>query len=101
MLSRTDAVEAARPFLRQAFAYESAYTIVLQPELSEEHPIAWLVRFDSQEHLDTGDILRAPMTRVVIVPKDGSPVHFPPTHLPVDEYLRQLVSGEWPPTKDQ
>ncbi|MFD5034720.1 YrhB domain-containing protein [Streptomyces sp. NPDC058405] len=98
MLSRNDAVEAARPFLTQVFAYEP-YTIVLQPELSVEYPTAWAIRFDSQEHLDTGDMLRAPFTRVVIVPKDGSAPHFAPSNLSVNQYNDYLARGDWPPAK--
>jgi len=64
----------------------------MQPELSQEHPAAWVIRFDSQEHLDTGNPALAPFTRVVIVPKDGSAPDFPPTHLPVHEYLAQLAT---------
>ncbi|MFC5805759.1 YrhB domain-containing protein [Streptomyces formicae] len=98
MLSQKEAFEAARAFLTQALA-DRPYTIVLQPELSQEHPIAWLVRFDSREHLDTGDVTKAPFTRVVVVPKDGSAVHFPPSRLPVADYLDLLMRGEWPPKK--
>ncbi|MEU0369421.1 YrhB domain-containing protein [Streptomyces sp. NPDC006283] len=98
MLTQDDALAAARTYLAEVLA-DRPYTIVLLSELSQEHPIAWLIRFDSQEHLSTGDPTKAPFTRVVVVPKDGSPVHFPPSHLPVAEYLELLVRGEWPPHK--
>ncbi|MFI1942216.1 YrhB domain-containing protein [Streptomyces purpureus] len=98
MISQNDAFDAARTFLAGTEASRT-YTIVLQPELSTEHPIAWLVRFDSQEHLDTGDFTKAPFTRLVVVPKNGSAAHFPPSHLPVAEYLDRVARGEWPPNK--
>lgn len=98
MLTQNDAFAAARTFLADIPSL-GQFTLVVQPELSQEHPIAWLVRFDSQEHLDTGELAQAPFTRVVVVPKDGSGVHFPPTHLPVAEYLDLVMRGEWPPSR--
>src|SRR5206468_9721216 len=68
-------VEAARVHLREIYG-DGPPTIVMQPELSVEHDMAWAVRFDSQEHLDTGDITQAPMVRMVVVFKDGSFVGF-------------------------
>ncbi|MGW1885236.1 YrhB domain-containing protein [Streptomyces sp. NPDC001970] len=100
MLSKNDAVEAGRAFLAEAYADEP-WAIVVQPELSQEHPIARQVRFDSKEHLDAGEFGEAPFTRVVVVlvPKDGSPVNFPPSHIPVADHLDLPMRGEWPPNK--
>ncbi|UUN29518.1 toxin glutamine deamidase domain-containing protein [Streptomyces sp. FIT100] len=94
MLSQNKAVEAARAFLAQV-PFDRPYTIVMQPELTVEHPVAWAVRFDSQEHLDTGDPGQAPFTRVLLVPKDGTAPHFPPSHLRVEEYLAYVRHGGW------
>ncbi|WP_410536819.1 YrhB domain-containing protein [Streptomyces sp. KL2] len=90
MLSRDEAIGSARRFLDEAFP-EGEFTIVVQPELTQEHPVAWAVRFDSQEHIDTGNMALAPFVRVVVVPKDGSGPHFPPTHQPLGEYLGELA----------
>ncbi|MGW7519820.1 YrhB domain-containing protein [Streptomyces sp. NPDC054796] len=91
MLSHEDALAEARAFLGRTMA-DGQYTIVLQPELTKEHAVAWAIRFDSQEHLDTGDMTRAPFTRVVIVPKDGAePPYFPPSHLSVAELNERLA----------
>ncbi|MFD0374848.1 YrhB domain-containing protein [Streptomyces sp. NPDC127112] len=91
---------SAQHFLEEAFAgVRKELTIVLQPDLSFEHKFAWCVRFDSQEHLDTGNLALAPFTRVVVVPKNGDAPHFPPTHLPVAAYLDRLAAGDWPPTQ--
>src|ERR1044072_9247014 len=68
------------------------FTSVMQPELSQEYPVAWAIRFTSQEYLDTGNMALAPFTRVVIVPKNGSAPHFPPSHLPVEQYIAQLAT---------
>ncbi|WP_351223684.1 hypothetical protein [Streptomyces sp. NPDC002133] len=96
---KNDAVEAARAFLAEPYTDEP-WTIVVQPEPSQEHPIARQVRFDSKEHLVAGEFGKAPFTRVVVLmPKDGSPVHFPPSHIPVADRLDLPTRGEWPPDK--
>ncbi|WSJ66129.1 YrhB family protein [Kitasatospora sp. NBC_01302] len=95
MLSRSEAHDRAMDFLDQHYA-KDPMTIVLQPELTAEHDWAWAVRFDSQEHLDTGDIFKAPFTRLLIVPKDGSPVHFPPTSFTLEQTAHYLATGQRP-----
>lgn len=94
MLTLNEAVEAAKPYLAKAFAYEP-WTIVLQPELSEELDLAWAIRFDTQESIDAGDHWVGPLTKVVLVPKDGAAVQFPPSHLPMDEFLAHVRHGGW------
>ncbi|MCX5378240.1 YrhB domain-containing protein [Streptomyces sp. NBC_00091] len=94
MLTLNEAVEAARPYLEQAFSY-GPWTLVLQPELSEEHELAWIIRIDSQESIDAGDPWVGPMEKMVLVPKDGAAVRFPPTHLPLDEYFAYVRHGGW------
>lgn len=91
MLSMEEANAATREFLGTVYA-AGEFTIVMQPELSQEYPAAWAIRFTSQEYLDTGNMALAPFTRVVIVPKNGSAPHFPPSHLPVEQYVAQLTT---------
>lgn len=76
MLTLNEALEAARARLEQAFASEP-WTIVLKPELTQEHELAWIVRYDTQESIDAGDPMVGPFNKLVIVPKDGSRVDFP------------------------
>jgi hypothetical protein len=95
MISLEDALDAARAYLRTS-PYEEQFTLVMQPELSREYEAAWAIRFDSQEHLDTGDEMKAPFTRVVVVPKDGTAPHLPPTYLPVAEYVASLAAPQPP-----
>ncbi|GAB2722477.1 YrhB domain-containing protein [Kitasatospora kifunensis] len=95
MLSRSEAHDRAKEFLDQHYVNDPM-TIVLQPELTAEHDWAWAVRFDSQEHLDTGDIFKAPFNRLLIVPKDGSPVHLAPTGFTMDQTAHYLGTGEHP-----
>ena len=93
MISEEAAFASAREFLD---GHRETYTPVLLPKESLEHAVAWLVRFDSKEHLETGDMRFMPFTRVLVVPKGGTPVHFPPTYLPLEVYLDELAAGEWP-----
>ncbi|MFI9061373.1 YrhB domain-containing protein [Streptomyces sp. NPDC053429] len=94
MLTLNEAIEAAGPYLEQAFAYEP-WTLVVQPELSEEHELAWIIRIDTQESIDAGDPWVGPMAKMVLVPKDGAAVRFPPTHLPLEEYFAYVRHGGW------
>jgi hypothetical protein len=96
MLDRDTAVEAVRGFL-QAVYPERAASVVMLPEKCVDHPYGWQIRFDFKEHIETGDWMQAPFTSVVIAPHDATAPHFPPTHLPVEEYLAQCVAGTWPP----
>jgi hypothetical protein len=93
MISHDEAHRSAREFLERA-GYPERLTLVMQPELSQEYTAAWAVRFDSQEHLDTGDFDKAPWARVLIVPKNGGQPHFPPTHIPLAQYMEQLAADQ-------
>ncbi|AZM89267.1 YrhB domain-containing protein [Streptomyces sp. W1SF4] len=94
MLTLNEAVEAARPYAERAYS-DGPWTLVMQPELSEEHELAWIIRIDAQESIDSGNRWAGPLTKVVIVPKDGAEVHFPPSHMPVADYLAFVRHGGW------
>ena len=95
-MTRDEAVEVARIHLRGIYG-GGPPTIVMQPELSVEHAMAWAVRFDSQEHLTTGDFTQAPMVRMVAVFKDGSFVGFPPSPYTTEQSATWLATGQRPP----
>ncbi|MFB7667264.1 YrhB domain-containing protein [Kitasatospora sp. NPDC056138] len=95
MLSKDEAHASAAEFLKRTYG-DGPPTIVLQPELTVEHDYAWAVRFDSQEHLKTGDIMLAPFNRLLVVPKDGSRVRFAPTALSVEESRVFFATGQLP-----
>lgn len=98
MVSEGQAVEAAREFLLRTYG-DGPPTIIVEPGRTVDYGVAWGIRFDSAERRDTGDATRAPIQRMVLVPKDGSPAHFPPTAVPTEEYLAKIRSrGEWPRT---
>ncbi|MGV4982980.1 YrhB domain-containing protein [Streptomyces sp. NRAIS4] len=96
MISRDDAVDSAAALLKRVYP-EKADSIVLFPEKSVEYPYGWLVSFDFKEHIETQDWLQSPITSVVVVPHDGGKAHFPPSIIPVDDYMSRRASGDWPP----
>lgn len=94
MLTEEQALQAAWDFLERL--YEGEYTFVLPEGCTREHKWAWGVVFDTQEHIDTGDITKAPMTRLLYVPQDGSPVRFVPTLFMTEETTAFLETGVTP-----
>lgn len=80
MLTLNEAVETAHPYLARAFAHEP-WTVVVQPQLSEEHDLAWIIRYVTRQRVDT-TAAAGPLTTMVLVPKDGAPVRFPPRTSP-------------------
>jgi hypothetical protein len=89
MVSHEEALRVALEYLQNVY-HDMEYTFVMQPEFTTEYRTVWAVVFDTQEHLDTGDRTKAPLSRVVVVPKDGSPPSFPPTARPVRDYIARL-----------
>lgn len=94
-MTKEQALEAAAAFLREIYP-TAPPTIVLLPERAEEFAWAWRVIFDTQEHIDTGDIMQAPLSRALTVPKDGTAVDWVPTAFSVDEGVGYLNTGQYP-----
>ncbi|MFB7981086.1 YrhB domain-containing protein [Streptomyces vinaceus] len=94
MLTLNEALEAARTHLEGAYAHEPR-TVVLRPELSGDDPLAWVIRYEAQPEPGTAGSPGAAPAGVVLVPKDGSTVRFPPSHLPLDEYFAYVRHGGW------
>jgi hypothetical protein len=88
-----EALAAAEEFLKTIYPVAPP-TIVLRAEWVEEHAWAWRVLFDTQEHLDTGDFMQAPMVRLVVVPKDGSRVDFMPSSFGYEKQQAYLATGQ-------
>ncbi|MCM2425797.1 YrhB domain-containing protein [Streptomyces sp. RKAG337] len=95
-MTKDEALIAAQKFLHRTYG-DGPPTIVMEPEATVEHALAWVVCFDTQEHLDTGDFTKAPMNRVIVVFKDGSELGFAPGALTTDEFNSWLTTGQWPP----
>ncbi|MFH8802478.1 YrhB domain-containing protein [Streptomyces sp. NPDC017936] len=99
MLTKEEAVSAGSHFLRTLAYPDRADSVVMLPDAAVEFPFGWAVRFDFREHLETGDPTAAPFTSVVVVPHSGADAHFPPTHLPVADYMDLCATGDWPSRK--
>ncbi len=96
MMTDSEAVFAASEFLHQLYGKEGPYTFVFRQEWAVEHPWAWAVRFDTQERIDSGDMTKAPLTRLLFVPQDGSPPNFVPTLFMDHETATFLETGQRP-----
>ncbi|MBZ4019795.1 YrhB domain-containing protein [Streptomyces purpurogeneiscleroticus] len=97
MVTKDEAVLAAEKFLKNVAHWDRADSVVMLPDTAKNYPYAWTVQFDFQEHIDTGDMAQAPFSGLVVVPHDGSPVHFAPSFPPPEEYLELQATGNWPP----
>ncbi|WP_052848686.1 YrhB domain-containing protein [Streptomyces avicenniae] len=89
MVSHEEALRAAVEYLRHTYR-DMPYTFVMEPELTTEHREVWAIRFDTEERRDTGDMTKAPFTRLLLVPKDGAEPWFPPSAWSVGEFEAQL-----------
>lgn len=86
-------------YLKTVAYPDRADSVVVLPDTAIEFRYGWTVRFDFKEHLETGDLMAAPFSSVIVVPHDGTAVHFPPTFLPTAEYMERRAAGDWPPKK--
>jgi Immunity protein 35 len=100
MVSRQEALAAGEAFLKEMYGIEVVEKgdFFLELELTVEHSNAWTLVFDTREHKETGNPRKAPLSRVIIVPKDGHVPFGAPTATRVKTYLAQVESGEatWP-----
>lgn len=94
-MTEEEALAAAWAFLRDRYG-DGPPTIVIAPGAATEHRLAWTVLFDTQEHIDTGDMMQAPMVRTIVVFKDGSLIDFVPSALSTDESRAWYEQGVWP-----
>lgn len=95
MVSKEEAERSVEEFLNKVYGAGSVGTsMLIERDETTELDNAWSVLFDTVAHKETGDWMKAPISRVVVVPKDGSPVHFPPTAMPLGDYLAEVAAGE-------
>jgi hypothetical protein len=99
LLTRDEAAASAAVYLKTVAYPDRADSVVVLPDTAIEFRYGWTVRFDFKEHLETGDPMAAPFSSVIVVPHDGTAVHFPPTFLPTAEYMERRAAGDWPPKK--
>lgn len=60
-----------------------------------EYDNAFGFAVNTRRFIESDDLRDGLMSGAIIVPKDGTPVHWAPTFLPVGEYLDKVTSGEW------
>ncbi|WP_392667327.1 serine protease [Streptomyces sp. LN785] len=99
-MTEGEVLAAAWAFLRDRYG-DGPPTIVIGPAATAEYRLAWTVRFDSQEHIDTGDFTQAPMVRQLVLFKDGSLIDFTPSALNTDEGRAWFDQGVWPERLNQ
>ncbi|MGW5678561.1 hypothetical protein ACWEV4_26400 [Streptomyces sp. NPDC003860] len=98
MLSKDQALEAAKRFLDEAYANNpDGWVMVVVAEKSYPYCDGWIAFFDTQEAIDSGNPWAGPISKVLVVPGDGSLPYFPPTHATADEFKQFRDTGVWPP----
>lgn len=99
LVTRSEALAAAEELLQGEFGHEMRtergdQVVVLEDDVTE-YEAAWLVPFNSRAYVETGNPVKFLMPGACLVPKDDAvDPHFPPTALPVTEYLDKVRSGE-------
>ncbi|MFI5611775.1 YrhB domain-containing protein [Amycolatopsis sp. NPDC051903] len=98
-MERQEALAAATRLLAGSLGpglvHPSAGPVRLREDLVGEHELAWIVPFNSIAFLDHGDREKMCIPSVIAVPKAGTPAFFPPTYLPVRDFLDEVrESGE-------
>ncbi|MGW0708762.1 YrhB domain-containing protein [Streptomyces sp. NPDC002643] len=99
-MPREEAVSAAARFLMAECYPDRPDSVVMLADTAVEYAYGWTVRFDFREHIETGDPAKAPFSSVVVVPRDGTPVHFAPTFPPPETYMMTRAMGLRPPGTD-
>lgn len=69
--------------------------IVVLEDRTTEYDNAFKFAINTRKFVESDDLRDSLMNGAIIVPKDGTPVHWAPTLLPVAEYLDRVESGEW------
>lgn len=100
-VTRAEAIMAVQDLLISEFG-EGLKThgrdqVVLLRENVTEFEDAWLVPFNTRRYLEGGSPPTGLLPSAALVPKDNRiPPHYPPTALPVENYLAKARSGEMP-----
>ncbi|MBK0866306.1 hypothetical protein INP57_05770 [Saccharopolyspora sp. HNM0986] len=97
LMSRSEALAAAEELLRGEFGQEMrterSDEVVLLEEDMIEYGTAWLVPFNSRTYVETGNPVKFLVPGACLAPKDVAIApHFPPSALPVEEYLDKVRS---------
>ncbi len=98
-MTRSEAIMTIHDLLISEFGEglktRSGDQVVLLRENVTEYEDAWLVPFNTRAYLEGGPPPTGLLPSAALVPKDSRiPPHYPPTALPVENYLARVRSGE-------
>ena len=77
-----------------ALSHPKLGPIAVQDEFTTDYDNAECFAVNTVRAIETGNIADGLLSGAIVVPKDGSPVHWAPTRLPVAEYLAKVAAGE-------
>lgn len=97
-MDRQEARRRLDEFLHLQFGEDLCHAalgpIGVQEDSSDEYDNAEVFLVNTIKAMESGNVVDGLMSGGVVVPKDGSPVHWAPTAIPVPDYLRQVADGE-------
>lgn len=103
-MSETDHVDSAEArcrldkFLKRQFGENMSHSqlgpIAIREECTTEDDIMYFFFVNTVKAIESGRTRDGLLSGGIIVPKDGSPVHWAPTFPPVEKYLEEVRSGE-------
>jgi len=68
--------------------------IAVREDRTREYTNAYGFSVNTTRFIESGDVRDGLMSGAIIVPKDGSPVHWAPTFLSTSQYLEEVAAGE-------
>ncbi|MEU5162031.1 YrhB domain-containing protein [Streptomyces sp. NPDC020875] len=96
MLSKDEALAAAKSFLDGTYANDpKGWVMVVVAERSYRYRDGWIAYFNTQEGIDSGNHWVGPISKILIVPDEGSP-YFSPTHATSEQFREFCETGIWP-----
>lgn len=98
-VTRAEAIMSVQDLLISEFGEDlrtdDGDSVLLLRDNVSEYDDAWLVPFNTRRYLEGGPPPTGLLPSAALVPKDRRiPPHYPPTFLPVEEYLAKVRTGE-------
>lgn len=94
----SEARQRLHEFLIEQFGEELSHPklgpIAIREEATAEFAVAEVFAVNTVKAIESGNVADGLMSGAIVVPKDGSPVHWAPTAHPVQTYLQQVADGE-------
>jgi len=97
-ITQTVARDGLDDFLRRHFGpaveHRKLGPIAVREDRTREYANAYGFSVNTTRFIESGDVLDGLMSGAIIVPKDGSPVHWAPTFLSTPRYLEEVAAGK-------